>query len=273
MTINMSHRVNPEVPWVVVLWLVLIASGASTTGLLRAPLATTGVVPVVLSGHVAIGAVTGVFALVHLVRARRRRQVWRMALVAAAVACGWFASRSFAPVTVSGHAALSAFATLALAGGTTDAAHLHAGAFATAAGWTWKAVVVRIGLGLVLLQIALGALLRHHLIGLTWHLLAGGLTALAILVPAVAIVQDPSAPIEPRRAARWAIASLLAQVSLGVAVFFMILVGTATVELWLATTIAHVTVGSLTLLAAAWLVRALATPAAAAADTPARASP
>ena len=138
---------------------------------------------------------------------------------------------------------------------------------------TWKAVVARIGFVLVLLQIALGALLRHQLIGLTWHLLAGGLAALAVLVPAVAVRQESSARIEERRAAKWAIASLLVQVSLGVAVLLMILIGTSNVQVWLATTIAHVAVGSLTLLAAAWLARVLATRLAADDDKPERASP
>ena len=69
--------------------------------------------------------------------------------------------------------------------------------------------------------------------------------------------------VEERRAAKWAIASLLVQVSLGVAVLFLILIGTANVHVWLVTTIAHVAVGSLTLLAVAWLARVLAAPQAA----------
>ncbi len=270
-TLNMSHRLNPDPPWLVVLWLLLIVSGASTTGLLRAPLAT-GVVPVVLTTHMVIGAALGLLAVGHLLRARRRGHVWRATLVAAALACGWFASRSFAPLMVAGHAALAAFATVALAGGTPDAPYLHTVGTGKPRAQTWKAVVARIGFGLVLLQIALGALLRHQLIGLTWHLLAGGLAALAVLVPAVAVRQEASARTEERRAAKWAIASLLVQVSLGVAVLLMILIGTANVQVWLATTIAHVAVGSLTLLAAAWLARVLATERAADDDMPERAS-
>jgi hypothetical protein len=220
-----------------------------------------------------IGAALGFLAVGHLLRARRRRHVWRATLVAAALACGWFASRSFAPLTVAGHAALAAFATVALAGGTPDAPYLHTVATGKSRARTWKAVVARIGFVLVLLQIALGALLRHQLIGLTWHLLAGGLAALAVLVPAVAVRQESSARIEERRAAKWAIASLLVQVSLGVTVLLLILIGTANVQVWLATTITHVAVGSLTLLAAAWLARVLATRLAADDDMPERPSP
>jgi hypothetical protein len=273
MTINMSHRSNPDVPWFLVLWLSLIVSGASTTGLLRAPFAIAGVVPIVLTTHMVIGAALGFLTVGYLLRARRRADVWRATLVASALACGWFASGSFAPLVVAGHAALAAFATVALAGRTPEATHLRTVGTSMSRVPSWKAIVARIGFVLVLLQIALGALLRHHLIGLTWHLLGGGLATLAVLVPAVAVAQDSSTPVEERRAAKWAIASLLMQVALGVTVLFLILIGTANVQVWLITTIAHVAVGSLTLLAAAWLARVLAAPFTADQHPTERASP
>ena len=122
---------------------------------------------------------------------------------------------------------------------------------------SWQAKVAGVGVLLLILQIALGALVRHHLIGYGLHLLVAGLTALAILVPAVAVRQDAGAAVVLKRAAALAIASLLVQLSLGVAVLFMILTGTASVYGWLLTTVAHVVAGAITLLAAASFAHAL----------------
>jgi heme A synthase len=126
-------------------------------------------------------------------------------------------------------------------------------------GRSWQASVAGVGVVLLILQIALGALVRHHLIGYGLHLLVAGLTALAILVPAVAVSQEPGATAVLKRAARLAIATLLVQLSLGVAVLFMILTGTASVYGWLLTTVAHVVAGTITLLAAASLAQVLRT--------------
>jgi heme A synthase len=124
-------------------------------------------------------------------------------------------------------------------------------------GRSWQASVAGAGVLLLILQIALGALVRHHLIGYGLHLLVAGLAALAILVPAVAVSQDEGATAVLKRIAMLAIASLLVQLSLGVVVLFMILTGSANVNAWLFTTVAHVVAGTITLLAAASLAHAL----------------
>jgi hypothetical protein len=108
----------------------------------------------------------------------------------------------------------------------------------------------RFALGLVAAQVMAGALLRHQQLGLLWHLFVGGLAIVALLAPAVAVLQDPAAAIVERRAAQWAVTAVVTQVALGVSVLLMILVGPPSVTAWLAATIAHVTVGTLTLLAA-----------------------
>jgi len=108
----------------------------------------------------------------------------------------------------------------------------------------------QLAFGLVAAQVVVGALLRHQQIGLVWHLMVGGLAVLALLAPAVAVLQDATTPIAVRRAARWAITAVVVQIVLGAAVLLMIVIGPPSVAVWLAATIAHVTVGTLTLLAA-----------------------
>lgn len=237
----------------VVAWLLLMASGAFTTGLLRAPLGGPGLGPAMLTSHMVLGAALGLMLVFHLLRTRQTKLLTPVALIGAALAVGWFASRSFAPFTVAAHAALAAYAVVALA---SSSAARSSAATSSQSPRTWKAWAARLGFVLLLIQIALGALVRHQLMTVVWHLLTGGLAALAILVPAVAITQESLATPHERRAARWAIASLLVQVSLGVAVLFMILIGTPNTLIWLATTGAHVVLGSVALLAAARLARA-----------------
>jgi hypothetical protein len=251
---NMSHRLNSDVPWMVVAWVILIASGASTSGLLRASVGIAGVGSAMLTAHIVSGAALGGMIVNHLLR-RHTAQLWPVAWIGATIALGWLASRAFAPVVAAGHAAVAAYAIVALAG-IADAAPSPVANSQPPR--SWKGAAARVGFVLLLVQIALGALLRHHLISIVWHVFTGGLAALAILVPAVAITQD--APLSgERHAARWAITSVLVQVSLGVAVLFMILVGTPGVLAWVATTVSHVVIGAVTLLAAARLARVLRT--------------
>jgi hypothetical protein len=242
---SMSHRLNRDLSWMAVAWLLLIGSGAFTTGLLRAPLGSPGLSPAMLTSHMVFGAAVGLIIVVRLLRTPQTKPLTPVALIGAAVVVGWLASRSFAPLTVAGHAALAAYALAALVPSSAVAS--------TQSPKTWKAWAARIGFVLLLVQIALGALVRHQLMPVVGHLLLGGLAALAILVPAVATTQDSLATANERLAARWAIASLLVQVSLGVASLFMILIGTPNTLIWLATTASHVVVGSLTLVAAARL--------------------
>ena len=237
-------------------WLVAIASGASATGLLRTPVGSSSIGPAMVKTHVWFGMAVGLLVVVRVLRARKAR-AWSAALAGVTLALGWFASRSFVPLTVAGHAAAAAFASVALAPKFRDAPSTGVGATIPARQRTWTAVVARLGLLLMLLQAALGALLRHRLIGLEWHLLAGGFAALAVLVPAVAVIQDEAATTGEKTAARWAIGTLVLQVTLGVGVLSMILGGTANAPLWLLTTITHVVAGSLALIAVARLALVL----------------
>jgi hypothetical protein len=251
---GMSHPWNRGQPWVVVAWLTSIATGALTTSLLRVPVGIAGIGSAMLASHVVSGAIVGLVAVASLTVPRGTTRV-SVALVVATLVLGWISSRSFAPITVAAHAAFAAFASLALAATWLAASStVPAGASGT---HRWKSRTADAAVVLVLLQIGLGALLRHQLIALTTHLLAGGVAALMILVPAVAITQDTAATRPERRASRLAIAALLVQVSLGVAVLFMILSGSTNAPVWLFTTITHVVVGSLTLLAVARLASVL----------------
>jgi heme A synthase len=190
--------------------------------------------------------------------------------IAAVIATGWLARRSFAPLTSAEHAAIAAYAIVALAAPAGPAAD-HV--VSSQSPRTWQGLVSRLGFVLLLLQIALGALVRHQLMPIVWHVLVGGLAALAILVPAVAITYEPFATRDAQVAARWAIASILVQVSLGIGVLLMILVGTPDALSWLVTTGSHVVAASLTLLAVANLTRVLRTPRAANDTMPVRLLP
>jgi hypothetical protein len=233
---------------------LLIASGASTTSLLRAPVGNPGLGPSMLTSHMALGAALGLIIAVRLLVTRQTRLVWPVVPIAATLALGWFARRTFAPLTAAEHAAIAASTIVAL---------LPAADATSSAGANrpsprrWKTSVAHVGFVLLLVQIALGALVRHQLMPVVWHVLIGGLAAVAILVPAVAITQEPSAARDERLAARWVIASVLVQVSLGVTALFMIMIGSPTPLLWVATTVSHVVAGSVTLLAAARLTRVL----------------
>jgi hypothetical protein len=241
---------------IVLAWLLTMTSGALAASLVRLPTGVPGNPSLWFLAHAVIAVAIGSAVIGHLVRAHATGRLAPALFVAATFVCGLFVMRSFEPLASAAHAALAAYAALALAA--SGRGGLSGGmVIGGPGGRSWQASVAGVGVLLLILQIALGALVRHHLIGYGLHLLAAGLTALAILIPAVAVCQDAGAPAVLKRAASLAIASLLVQLSLGVAVLFMILTGTASVYGWLLTTVTHVVAGTITLLAAARLAHAL----------------
>jgi hypothetical protein len=234
-------------------WLLLIASGASTTGLLRAPVGSPGLAAAMLTAHEVAGVTIGLIIVAHRLRTRPAAALLPVGSIVAAVGLGWLAGRSFAPLTVAEHAAIAAYAIVTLVARDAPESGTVGNRRSPR---TWKAWVARLGFVLLLLQIALGALVRHQLMPVVWHVLIGGLAAAGILVPAVAITQESLATPGERAAARWAIASVLVQVALGLGALFMILIGPPGALIWVATTASHVIVGSLTLAAAVGLTRA-----------------
>jgi len=242
--------------WVLVAWLLLILSGGLMTSLLRAPLVLSSTMPILVMVHLGGGAVIAIIAVVQLIDARELTRWWRVMLVVATPLCGWLAHRSFSPYTAATHAALAAFATITFArsrrGTGTDRAH---------SGRRWATVLSRIGFSLIFVQLAAGAALRHHVIGLPWHLFIGGLATLAVLGSAVPATQDAEMTLAEKRAATSVIAVIVVQVSLGTAVLFMMLLGPPNAVSWITATLAHVVVGSVTLLAVGrftWLLRGAA---------------
>lgn len=240
---TLAHR-KPRGSWALGVWLLLIVSGGLMTSLLRAPHVLSSVMPILVMSHLVGGAAIAIIAIGQLIYAKGMRRWWRVMVVAATPLCGWLAHRSFSPRDSATHAALAAFATLAFAGfgrGTrTGRAH---------SARRWTEFLSRVGFSLILVQVAAGAALRHHLIGLAWHLFIGGVATMAVLGSAVPLTQDQQATLPEKRAARAAIAAILAQVSLGTAVLFMILMGPPNADTWITATVAHVVLGSLTLLA------------------------
>jgi hypothetical protein len=108
----------------------------------------------------------------------------------------------------------------------------------------------------MLIQVAVGALLRHQLIALPWHLLFGGAAVLLVLITALPTTQSAGSTPAEKRIAQSAIASIIAQVVLGAAIFAMILIGVENLAVWLSVTVAHVVMGTVTLVATSALARA-----------------
>jgi hypothetical protein len=220
-------------------WLLAVTSGALATSLLRVPVGIVGIGSTALVTHIGVGAVLGILICWWLQRAGQRSRIWPAAAVIATLAAGWFARRSFAPVTGAAHAALAAITTAALV--------------AVGSAWrprSWKAYVAGTGFLLLCVQAVIGAFLRHQLVSLSWHVLVAGLAALTILVPAVAIAQDSRSSPAEKRASTWAISSVLVQVALGVVILVMMMLDSANAGVWLVATVTHVVVGNVTLLAA-----------------------
>jgi hypothetical protein len=258
---DMRRLGHPSRGWIVTAWVIGIASGALVTSVIRIPAALPG--SAVLMIHFAIGLVLAIATLALLVR-RRQSSEWLLAvLVVGTLASGWLTRRAFAPGDAAVHAAIGAFACLGMAF-SRSTAQGTANAPDVAGRRRWQTRVVRVGFVLALLQIALGALLRHHLIGLAPHLLVGGLAAVAILVPSVALTYDSSAiPVE-RQASRMAITALLLQVAVGIVLLLMMLspllmtLGESSAAVaWIVSTVAHVVTGTLTVLAVGRLASVL----------------
>lgn len=241
--------------WLVFAWLGLIASGALTTGVLRAPMPAAWIAPMTYRLHVIAGATIGVLTIVAIAKLRS----WRVAtwigaaLAVGALATGWASSRSFSPIAGAAHALSAALVAVVvwIAGVEPKRCQRPARAFAVRP--TWIRAMARVGCLFIVVQSGAGALVRHQQLDLMWHLFAGGAAVLALLTPSVAMLQAADLTTGERRAARAAITAVVLQVALGVAVWIVMLTGSRAVAVWLAATVAHVTVGTLTLMAAARL--------------------
>ena len=160
------------------------------------------------------------------------------------------AGRSFAPSTAALHAWLALVTAITLTAATFPAASPRVRV-------RWTAIVAHLGLLLMILQAAIGAMLRHHLTSLGWHVLLAGLASIAVLVPAVATLQKAEHDRRTLACAMSAIAATITQVTLGTAVFVLMVTGNPTVTQWVSTTVAHIVVGTLTLVATAIFAAAL----------------
>jgi hypothetical protein len=100
---------------------------------------------------------------------------------------------------------------------------------------------------LALLQIVFGALYRHKVIGVLLHMAGALAVSLLTLIVCVAIIQQitPSMPV--KTAASAAMTVVLTQITLGIAAFVMRLLNADAGPIFLAVTVLHVTVGSMTL--------------------------
>jgi len=119
----------------------------------------------------------------------------------------------------------------------------------------------------VLVQISLGALYRHQVIGVMPHMLGAMVVALLTLVVSVVLLQHFTACRPLQSAATALISIVLAQVCLGIAVFIMVLLDAGNTPAFAWTATAHVSVGSVTL--AASVVTAILVARLCVGDTPA----
>ena len=100
---------------------------------------------------------------------------------------------------------------------------------------------------LILLQTLLGASYRHKLTGVIPHLAGAMLVTLTALIGAMLVFQRCPNDASLRTAAKWLMAAVLAQVTLGVTAFAMQLLGLASTATLVIATTSHVIVGSLTM--------------------------
>jgi hypothetical protein len=233
---------RPHSRWLVVLWFAMIVSGATTTSLLRAGNVNAVLVKVSLTGHEIAGAAIAALAVSYITFRRAVLPLWSSAAIIAVLACGWMASRTFTPSWAAAHGIIAAFAAAAIVKRT------RVRRSTTPA---WQRASAQLALVAVLIQVGAGALVRHQLLTLPWHLLLGGIAALLILVAAVPTAQDPDSPAAARRVAKSAITTLVAQVCLGAAIFVFILIGAESAGVWIGLTTAHVVMGSV-ILAVTW---------------------
>jgi hypothetical protein len=106
---------------------------------------------------------------------------------------------------------------------------------------------------LIATQVAMGAAYRHGQWGILPHLAGAMLVAFLLLAESVVLLQNTAEHILLRRAARLSLATVIAQVSLGVSDYLVRLLDFQDTTAWLLLSVAHVTVGSLTFAASIYL--------------------
>ena len=102
---------------------------------------------------------------------------------------------------------------------------------------------------LVLLQIVLGALYRHKVTSVMWHMSGAMIVALVTLIACMVIIQQYPSHRQLRGSAIHLMSIVLLQVALGVAAFTMQLLDTENTTVLAVTTGSHVVVGNLALAA------------------------
>lgn len=232
----------------VVLWLAVIVSGAVTTSFLRAPLSNPAIGPATFTAHRLGGIAVAALLVILLLRDRRGRLAG--AFVIATAITGLMAGRSFAPSTAALHAWLAIVTAATLTAVTFPAS-------SPGVRVKWTVIVAHLGLILMVLQAAIGAMLRHQLTSLGWHVLLAGLASIAVLVPAVSTLQRAAHDRRTLVCAALAIAATVTQVTLGTGVFALMVAGNPTVTQWVSTTVAHIVFGTLTVVATAVLAASL----------------
>ncbi|HMD47605.1 MAG TPA: hypothetical protein VKG79_00845 [Bryobacteraceae bacterium] len=100
---------------------------------------------------------------------------------------------------------------------------------------------------LVLIQIVLGAMYRHKMTSVFWHMGGALLVSLATLIGAMVVIQQYPEHRAMRSSATALMSVLLTQVAFGVAAFTLQLLDTGNALALELSTVAHVVVGNLTL--------------------------
>lgn len=234
-----------------VLMLVLDGVGAYHTGVLRGMRDVPGQTesPVPYIAHLVLAALI-VLMIIALAAAVRSWAGW-IALGTGLIVSG---IGSHAPVL---HAILSAILFAALVAVALETSELWSRAPVPASDmWPPVRRLAILAPIFVLLQISLGALFRHNVIGVIWHILDAGIVLLLIMVLGVCVVrQFPEHP-SLRPVAVWMLTITGIQVALGFTVYLTILIVSKNDNLFLIWAgVVHGVTGSLTLAAtvAMWL--------------------
>jgi len=232
-------------------WIVALAVGellAIVTGAFQASSRISlnaAIVPV----HVPIGIAVVAAGLIICIRARGTPLWLAFAGLALSGMTGWISPVT--PGRVVWHALYSHTALALVTATAVLTSHAWSEPAKPVSAGSWGALrpVALVTPPAVLLQIVMGALYRHQILGVMWHMLGAMMVAILTLVLSVVLLQHFADQQQLKSAATWLISAVLAQVCLGVATFLMILLGAGNIPpfVWLAT--GHLTVGAATLAA------------------------
>ena len=239
----MSERGHRFIVTVALLAWIAIATGAfQSSSRIGLHVAQPGTAHVILG----VGTLFAVFGLCFWGRIARTALGLAFASVALSSITGWISPVS--PGRVVWHAVFShlAIGLITAAAVMTSASWSHPAKPISAGQWKALRPAAQWTPPIVLLQIAMGALYRHQILGVMPHMLGAMVVAILALVVSMTLIQHFGDQPQLKSSASALIAVVLVQVCLGIAAFLMLLLGAGNTSAFVWLTTGHVCVGSLT---------------------------